>query len=196
MYDANANDARSDAELLDATPRDPQSFGEFYLRHGNRLFLYFRQRTGNTQDAYDLVSETFAQALSSIGDFDPERGVPAGWLFGIAKNKLRRAARQGAVETRGRERLQMAIRTLDSDAIERLEESLDLRSALDRLQPAIHELPPMLREAVQLRCLDDESYEQIADLLEIRPATARKRVSRGIQQLEHHFTENPYAAHG
>ena len=63
---------------------DAAAFGEFYVRHGTRLFAYFRARGASTQDAYDLVSETFAQAFQSIAGFDSERGEPGAWHFGIA----------------------------------------------------------------------------------------------------------------
>lgn len=189
-------DARPDHVLLAAaTAGDAAAFGEFYLRHGSRLFAYFRPRCANAQDAYDLVSETFAQAFQSIAEFDPDRGEPGGWLFGIAKNKHRRYARRGAVETRGRRRMEMTIAPLSPDELDALEDSLDLSAVRSRVDPAILELPTTLRDAVRLRCIDGREYDEIATHLGVLPATARKRVSRGLRQLGDLLGDNPFEHH-
>jgi len=189
-------DPRSDAHLLAAAlDGDGTAFGEFYQRHVTRLFAYFRPRSGGPQDAYDLVSETFAQALQSLHEFDPDRGEPGGWLFGIAKNKHRRYARRGAVETRGRQRMELFLPRLSDDALVEIEESIDLDAVRRRLEPAIEALPDTLRDAVRLRCLDVCDYDEIASQLGIRPATARKRVSRGLRHLEDLVGDNPFLSH-
>lgn len=190
-------DSRPDDGLLAAAKAgDAAAFGEFYLRHATRLFAYFRTRSGNTQDAYDLVSETFAQAFQSLAEFDPERGEPGGWLFGIAKNKHRRYARRGAVESRGRQRMELTCAPLSPDELDRLEESLDLVAVHQRVDPAIVSLPETLRDAVRLRCLEGCDYDEIASRLGVRPATARKRVSRGLRQLgEVLGDDNPFRSH-
>ena len=189
-------DARPDHTLLAATiAGDAAAFGEFYVRHGTRLFAYFRARGASTQDAYDLVSETFASAFQSIADFEPERGEPGAWLFGIAKNKYRHYARRGAVETRGRQRMELTIAPLSPDELDALEDSLDLSAVRRRVDPAILELPPTLRDAVRLRCIDGRDYDEIATHLGVLPATARKRVSRGLRQLEELLGDNPFEHH-
>lgn len=188
-------DERSDADLLRMTPVDPGAFGEFYLRHADRLYGYLRPRCAGTQDAYDLVSETFAQALHSIHGFDPERGEAAAWLFGIAKNKHRHYTRRGAVETRARLKMEMAVVPLDADMVERLDETIDLTTVRSLLEPAIQSLPESLRAVVRRRCLDGATYDEIAHDLDIRPAAARKRVSRGLRQLEQYLGNNPFESH-
>lgn len=185
---------RTDSQLLSATLEfdDHDAFGEFYLRHANRLFGYFRQRCAGPQDAYDLVAETFAQALQSLAEFDGDRGEPIGWLFGIAKNKHRRYARNGAVETRARERLTLNVSRLSNDSVDQLDEIIDLETVRNRLEPAIAELAPSIGAAIRLRCLDELDYDDIAARLGIRPAAARKRVSRGLRQLEDVIGNNPF----
>lgn len=190
-----AIDTRSDVELLLTTSADPAAFGEFYVRYANRVYGYFRTRCASSQDAYDLVSETFAQALDSIDGFDPTKGEPSAWLFGIAKNKHRHYARRGAVETRARHKLELATTPIASDTLERLEDSIDLRDVHEQLEPAILSLPESTRAAVRRRCLDGATYEEIALDLNIRPAAARKRVSRGLRQLELYIGDNPFESH-
>jgi RNA polymerase sigma-70 factor (ECF subfamily) len=184
-----------DALLLASASADRQAFGEFYLRHANGLYAFFRHRGAAPQDAYDLVAETFAQALQSVAEFDGERGTPRGWLYGIAKNKYRHLARRGAVETRARQRMRLDVGPLPTEALDRLEELIDIRDVRERLEPAIESLPPRLGEAVRLRCIDGQSYDEIAGVLDIKPAAARKRVSRALEQLERVLPTNPYLIH-
>lgn len=192
-----ADDPRTDVELFSAAQQgDGAAFGEFYLRHGTQLYAYFRTRSANPQDAYDLVSETFAQALQSIGDFDADRGEPVGWLYGIAKNKHRRYARRGAIETRGRQRIALNLGPLSPNELDRLEQSIDVSALQSRVASAVTALPESLRDAVRLRCVDGFEYDDVARRLGVRPATARKRVSRGLRQLNLSLADaNPFQAH-
>lgn len=189
-------DTRTDAALVAAAVEgDGAAFGVFYTRHVSRLVAYFRPRSGSAQDAYDLVSETFAQALQSLDDFDPTRGEPGGWLMGIAKNKFRRYARQGAVETRGRQRIEMTIGRRSVDELLEIDQSIDLAAIRRELEPAIDRLPAKLAQAVRLRCLDEHTYEHIAVELGARQSTIRKRVSRGLRRLEDMVGDNPFVTH-
>jgi DNA-directed RNA polymerase specialized sigma24 family protein len=80
----------TDAELIKAARSDPEAFGELYRRHATAVNRWFRGRTDD-RVAEDLTAETFAQAVLSLRRFrDEADGSAAPWLFGIAKNLLRR----------------------------------------------------------------------------------------------------------
>jgi DNA-directed RNA polymerase specialized sigma24 family protein len=87
---------RSDHELLVAARTDPEAFGEFYRRHAIGVERWLRAQTPDLATAADLTAETFAQALVSLKRFrgaSDEQAV--GWLFGIARNLVRRYRRRG-----------------------------------------------------------------------------------------------------
>jgi len=84
----------------------------------------------------------------------------------------------------------------DSDAVERTAEtsferrldvtpeSLLLRDSLNAdLQAALDGLGGMFREVVWLRDVDELSYQEIADVLDIPIGTVMSRLSRGRKQL-------------
>ena len=56
--------ARTDEELLAATPREPDAFAELYRRHAAPLTAYFLRRTRSPEIAADLTAETFAAAFA------------------------------------------------------------------------------------------------------------------------------------
>ena len=57
------------------------------------------------------------------------------------------------------------------------------RDAQRRLRRALSELKPLFREAVVLRDLEGLSYDEIAQVLEVRIGTVRSRIARGRDQL-------------
>lgn len=173
---------KTDAELVRAARNEPAAFGELYRRHVRSIHAFFRSRTG-AADAFDLTAETFAQAALSLKRFrDEADGSAAPWLYGIARNLLRRYRERDQVERRARRRLGMPIRAYETDF-----ESVDARADAARLEPdlraAVEELPASQREALELRVVDDLSYEDVAARLGTTEVAARLRVMRALGSL-------------
>src|SRR5207247_5002483 len=110
------------------------------------------------------------------------------WLFTILHNTAR---------NRARDRARDAV-SVDSDAVDRAAdvppvggggrvetpESLLLRDSLGpALQAAMDALPDVFRQAVWLRDVEEFSYADIADMLDIPPGTVMSRISRGRRLL-------------
>src|ERR1700759_1505210 len=89
-----------DCELLRAAREDAEAFGEFYCRHVVLVERWIRRQTPDAATAADLTAETFAQALVGLARFRGTNDEAArAWLFGIARNLLRRYRRRGCVES-------------------------------------------------------------------------------------------------
>ena len=144
--------------------------------------------THHPADAEDLVQETYLKAFRAANRFEPGTNLRA-WLFTILHNTARNRARDRARDT-------VAI---DSDVVERAAdapapgsgastpetpESVLLRDVLaPDLQAAIDALPDAFRQAVWLRDVEEFSYAEIADMLEIPIGTVMSRISRGRRSL-------------
>src|SRR3954469_20506643 len=177
-------DPRPDTELLAAAlTGDGEAFGAFYRRHVRRIAAFHLARTHHAQDAADLTAETFAVALEALDRFDPGRGEPIGWLFGIARNRLSHARRRGAVEERARKRLGIERVRLDDAGIEQVEAAASAELVRVQLREGFDALPADQRDAVALRVLLDQDYSELADAAGVTEAVARKRVSRGLSAL-------------
>jgi RNA polymerase sigma-70 factor (ECF subfamily) len=128
----------------------------------------------------DLAAETFARALESAKAFDPDRGRPDQWLFGIARNVFGASARPHRVEAAARERLGLPVLVLDDVAmgtIARLADEPGPAAA------ALSELPAGQRAAIEAHVLSERDYSEIAGELECSEAVVRQRVSRGLRSL-------------
>ncbi len=142
--------------------------------------------THRAADAEDLVQDTYLKAFRAAGQFKPGTNLRA-WLFTILHNTARNRARDLA-----REHVD-----IDSDAVERAmetgsersgasvtPESLLLRDTLTpELQAAIDALPLQFREAVWLRDVEEFSYAEIAEMLQVPAGTVMSRISRGRRLL-------------
>jgi len=168
-----------DRELLRRARSDPEAFGQFYRRHVDWVLAFLARRVDDREAVADLAAESFAQALIGLPRFDPERGSPNAWLFGIVSHQLHAYWRRGAVRTRAQQRLAMERLELgeaDLDELERLAEE-PMAVAL------LSELPDEQRDAVRGRILRQRSYRQLARETGLPEATLRKRVSRGLAAL-------------
>src|SRR4029077_19045080 len=80
-----------DVELLGRLAvGDDDAFLEFYRRHQGGLYRYAVHMSGSPQSAADVVQETFLTLIRHASKFDADRGAPAAFLFGIARNHLRK----------------------------------------------------------------------------------------------------------
>jgi RNA polymerase sigma factor (sigma-70 family) len=174
---------------------DADAFSELYRREGEAVLIFLTRRTWDGETALELTAETFAVALRSwrkLGGLAPEQ--QRAWLFTVARRQLGRYLRRATVERRAVHRLGMQIPTVDHDdllLIERRAGLPELRRALER---ELAKLSPAQRDALQLRVIEERSYEEISLQLGISQQTVRARVSRGLRALAHAL-EPYHAAH-
>lgn len=174
----NDGDPRTDAELLAATPEDPDAFAAFYRRHVQAIARVAEARA-RPADVGDLVAEVFAAALVYRRRYDPARGSAGAWLTGIALNKLAQASRRGAVETKTCRRLGIDVPRFDIGDTEEADVGGELLAGL----------PAAQRRAVEARVLQDMSYAQLAREESVSEQVVRKRVSRALRTLRSRHQE-------
>jgi RNA polymerase sigma-70 factor, ECF subfamily len=173
---------KTDAELIKEAWNDPDAFGELYRRHAEAVHGWFRARTDD-RNAEDLTAETFAQAVLSLKRFrDEADGSAAPWLFGIAKNLLRRHQERRRVETAARRRLGMPIR-FDEPGLDAVDEQSSTPQLVRDLHGALALLPAAQRQALQLRVVEELPYAQVASSLGCSELAARLRVMRARNSL-------------
>lgn len=95
-----------------------------YRREVGAITAFFARRWRDPQTVADLTAETFAQAISSCDTFDPRRGSPRGWLFGIARHVLAQESARAAGARDARTRLARQ-RTLADDELDELAAKID-----------------------------------------------------------------------
>jgi RNA polymerase sigma factor (sigma-70 family) len=165
-------------------PLAADDFADLYDRHAQTLVVFFQRRTYDVDAAVDLMAETFAAAFHDRRSFRGEGDdAAAAWLFGIARHLLARYYRRGAVERRALLRLGVERRALTDVELERIEQLAGTAAMRDEVAHALATLSADLREALELRVVQERPYAEVARLLQVSEPTARQRVSRALRAL-------------
>jgi RNA polymerase sigma factor (sigma-70 family) len=173
---------RDDRQLLVALGNDPSAFEGFYRRHVDRITGFAVRRCDRPDDVADLVSAVFLAVIESSSRYDPGRGDPVAWLFGIAANQLRMQRRR-AWRDRAAARRVAGRRLLGPDDHVRLEERIDAERPAEAARRAIARLPRGERAAFELVARDGLTVRQVGEVLGVSETAVRVRVSRARAKL-------------
>ncbi len=146
------------------------------LPHMADLFRIAMWLAGDRAEAEDLVQETYAQALESFHRYRAGTNIRA-WLMTImyrARGKKSRAV--------GRLRLA-------DDSEERIAESIAFEPPVaqgmsdEEVLRALERIPQQFRKAAVLSDVEELSYKEVAQVLQVPVGTVMSRLSRGRKLL-------------
>ncbi len=139
------------------------------------LRAFARSLTGNRDRADDLVQETVVRALANHDKFQPGTNLHA-WLVTILRNQF---YSEGRKKRREVEDVDGGFAAQLSD-IPRQDSRLEMADFMRALQL----LPDEQREALILVGASGFSYEETAEICQVRVGTVKSRVSRARARLE------------
>lgn len=155
--------------------------------HGKALGRFCAGLLGSTTDGEEALQEALILALNAMPGYRGE-GVRA-WVFGIARHvcatELKKRTRRRSVWGR-------VFGMSEPEAVRPLDDA-DARMSIDK---AFARLSPGLREALLLRYQQGMDATEVADVLGISHATARKRISLGLAGLRTTLELDPSALAG
>ena len=175
------------ARTQDVRPsnRPPSALAELedvYRANVGPVSAYFARRCSEPQTVADLTSETFLRAAAGFARFDPRRGSPRAWLFGIAAHVFAGhcAARADGAEMTVRF---ASDRPLPSDEIEDLAGRIDAQREGRVLLERCARLSDVEREAIELVDVAGLTPKEAAGALGVSAVVLRKRLSRARHRL-------------
>ena len=145
-------------------------------RHRPEILRYLVRLLGDQDDAQDTCQDVFLRAHRAFGRLRADSN-PRAWLYRIATNSARSAARWRARRT---------ARTVDLDLDglpARAGSSPESREELRRVAQAVQALPPKQRAALMLRRFHGLDYDAIATSLGGNEAAARANVYQAVKRL-------------
>lgn len=143
-----------------------------------RLRRFARALAGSPDRADDLVQSACERALRARDTFQPGTRLDA-WMFRILRNVWIDAARRSGA--RGGEHA--ALDEVAEQAGWDGRAVTETRLMLAKAREAIAALPPESREVVVLVCVEELSYREAAEVLEVPVGTVMSRLSRARVKL-------------
>ena len=157
---------------------DPQvaDFETEALPHLNDLFRTARSTVRNHADAEDVVADAYVAALKSFHRFTPGTNCRA-WLFSVLFHTISHHRRKW-FNTR--------LVFSEPDQLERISPSptpIDEELKDEEILAAFRKIPRQFADVVMLADVQDFSYKEIQEILNIPIGTVMSRLSRGRQLL-------------
>ena len=170
---------------------DRERFAEQAMTHMAGLYSAALRMTRNPADAEDLVQETYLKAYRSFASYEEGTNLRA-WLYRILTNTYINAYR--AKQRRPTEAdlgevedlyLYRRIGALEAATASRsAEDQLMDMFTDDEVKNAMEALPETFRMAVYLADVEDFSYKEIAEILDVPIGTVMSRLHRGRKAMQ------------
>ena len=167
------------------------SFIDEAIPHMDAVYRFALRLAGTQDGAEDLVQDTFFRAFRAWEQYTPGTRCKS-WLFTICRNVfLRQRERRQRHDEILQESAQEDATSLSREApVFAASKDSDpegdfFKSIVDEeILEAIDALPDEYRMAVVLSDLEDLSYNEIAEVMEIPVGTVKSRLFRGRRQLQ------------
>lgn len=181
--------ANEDLDLVGKAQKGDQvAFGKLMERYRESIFFMVLKMVHNRDDAEDLTLEAFGKAFNSIGNYSADFAFST-WLFKIATNNCIDFIRKKRLQTTSLEQqssqredgevITIAVKDHNPDP----EESMMKDERAAKIRSAIEQLSPKYRSLIELRYLDELSYEEIAEKLDIPLGTVKAQLFRAKDML-------------
>ena len=159
----------------------------------DQLYNHACWLTGDRADAEDLVQETYAKALKGFGSFAEGTNLRA-WMFRILRNAFLNS--RSGLAARKTDFLDEQETAADESIKHEVTPELLFLQAEDeeKIFAALESLPVAHREIVLLCDVDEMSYREIAQVLDVPVGTVMSRLSRARAGLRAALSSRPKEA--
>lgn len=156
----------------------PSAFANDLVALLPRLRRFARALTGAQDRADDLVQAACERALRAEARFVPGSRLDA-WMFQIIRNLWIDGLRSGKASGGAHVPIEEAEEISDGDGKSRVESSLLLR----KVREVIATLPAEQREVVALVCVEEMTYREAAEYLDVPIGTVMSRLARARRKI-------------
>ncbi len=167
---------------------DESAYEQLIGRFQSAVYNLAHRLLNDQADASDVVQEVFLKIFRNVGSFRGESSLRT-QVYRIAVNESHNRRRWLFRHRRG----ETAIEETFEDSETRVRPLMDSgetpfdftmnREARTLLEEALATVNPVFRTALVLREIEDMSYEEIADILQVSIGTVKSRIVRGREAL-------------
>ena len=165
---------------------DQKAYAELMQRYKDSIYFMALKMVNNKDDAMDLTVETFGKAFENLEKYKPDFAFST-WLFRIATNncidfirkkRLNVVSLSTLTDDDGEER-QLEVRSENLNP----EETSIKKQESEKLKNIVEQLPSRYRTLIMLRYFEEQSYEEIAQQLDLPLGTVKAQLFRARDLL-------------
>lgn len=186
---------QSDEELMLAYGNgDPKAFEIIYRRHSGGLFRYLLRQCSNVSDAEELFQDVWSKLIGARERYEVQAKFST-YLYRLAHNRVIDYYRRRAHNPTNKatnpdpDAGDSELDELTQDGALDIEDHVHLKRLASRLLELLERLPPMQREAFLLREEGGLSIEEMAEVMNVNPETAKSRLRYAVAKLRRGLTD-------
>ena len=157
-------------------------FERLYRANIAAVTAYFARRSTDPQTVADLTADTFVEAITCYGTFDPRRGTSRAWVFGIAR-RIYAAHCEAHSRQQAKVRRLAGRRELDADQVGELLSRIDAERDGRALVSELSSMPAVDRAVVELVDIAGLRAKEAASVLGLSNGAVRMRLMRARARL-------------
>lgn len=183
---ASESSLEDDKLVKKAIGGDENAYKQLVEKYERALYFHILKMIKDREQVEDLVQETFVKAFDNLNTYSTNYAFST-WLYRIATNHTIDYLRKKKLETLS---IDKPRKTKDGEMEMQLE---DETASTDRniirkqrqkiVQNAIDNLPEKYRKVIEMRHMEEKSYKEIADLLDLPLGTVKAHIFRARELL-------------
>ena len=161
-----------------------EAYRELFARYQKKLFVYIYHLVGNREETEDILQNVFSKTYKNIDHFDVTRKFSS-WIYRIAHNEsinfLKRKSKRYTVSW---EDVSTSKDKLDSASNEELpEDRIGHQEIVREIDQALKKISPRYQQILRLRYFEENSYEEIGQILGKPINTVGTLINRAKKKL-------------
>ena len=156
------------------------AFKQVYTQYGNKVFAYFKKKTGSEEDACDLMQTAFLKLWQYRASLNEEYNIEQ-HLFHIARTVFIDYMRKE------NKRIHLQKKMLAEPAADAGTNPSLSYGIASQLNAALSLMPDLRRKIFELNRLQGYSYKEVAELLSISVKSVDNHLSKALKQLRQQF---------
>lgn len=183
---ASASSREDDVLVEAAIGGDEKAYSQLVDKYERALYFHILKMIKDREQVEDLVQEAFVKAFNNLNTYSNNYAFST-WLYRIATNhtidylrkkKLKTLSINEPVKTREGE---MKMQLPDHDA--KADRGIIRKQRQEMVREAIDDLPEKYRKVIEMRHMEEKSYQEIADVLDLPLGTVKAHIFRARELL-------------
>jgi len=159
---------------------EQEAFRHIYETTKKPIFGVIFRLVGNQHDAEDILHDVYMRVYEKRSLYKQDKSALSTWIYRLAVNFT-----LNVLKKKKRWHQDLVAEPVSEDILE----TYLAKSDTELAQQVLEKINPDFKICLVLREIEEKSYEEIADLLQLSPGTVKSRINRGRQQLKELFNK-------